>query len=785
LILYKDYVSVAILHSNADLESIWLSVNIPNQNNPFILNATYCPPKLNTLYHKNLSKYIISKSNEFSQNFPHATTYVTGDFNDFDYKTVLLESELCKIETPPTRGDACLDLIFCNNPSYIKNVKSVTPSFPTDHLGLIIEPNNKIPKRKFNSFFRDDRFKFRRSFNKLLEEFDFSPIYNISDFNTAAEYLENTLSQLCGIAFPIRQVKMSNRDPKWITPKIKFLLKIKKRHKNNSLSPLRENINNHISQHKINSLNKNSKDTWRLIEKITNYKLNNNEISCESFEPNELNNDLTNRSKCFYDKLQVPELPPLNDSNKIEITLLEVLNVMLKCRKTSPGPGDIPYWVFNEYWDILAPLYCFVWNLSLRNGRYPKCYKNANLIPIPKIKLATNANEIRGISVTPIASRLFEKIIHNKYISPIISLRGDANQFAFKKNKSTLDALAAFYNYIITWLNKKHIGAVHCIAIDFSKAFDVLNQEIAYSKFSKFFDCNYLKYWLYDFSKNRKQRLIWKSKPLDYNDIDLGCSQGTVGGPNIFNIFTDDLKSITKNGIYIKYADDTVALVPCYKYHNEDTKEHQDDLNKEINNIFTWSRLNKLPINSSKSKHIIFSLSNFHQCRCNSTSITLPVTNNLKYLGILFQPNLRFTQYMEKLIRHLNQQLFLLRDLKLAGLDSNSLNLAFNAFVMSKIRYALPIYASDTFTLQKLESILEKCLKRKYIERKTSIQSLLTIEDQKFLNRILADKNHPLNQYLTVAQTAYNTRRSNKLQPKCATSNIATNSFIFRSSRKF
>jgi len=480
-------------------------------------------------------------------------------------------------------------------------------------------------------------------------------------------------------------------------------------------------------------------------------------------------------------KHQEPIFPYFNDSSKIEITMLDTMNAMIKCHRTSSGPGDIPYWVFNEFWDILAPPYNYVWNLSLKCGRYPQCYKNANLIPIPKTKFAVNAEQIRGISVTPISSRLFEKIIHQKYISPLIIARGDVNQFAFKKCRSTLDALAVFYNYIVTWIDRKDISAVHCISIDFSKVFDVLNQEIAYNKFSKFIDCNYLKHWLYDFSKNRKQRLVWKNKPLDYSDIDLGCSQGTVGGPNIFNIFTDDLRAVTKNSIYIKYADDTLALVPCFKYRNED---HLEDLNKELNNIFEWSRINQLPINRAKSKHIIFTLSTSHYCTCHPADIDLPVSNNLNYLGILFQKNLRFTQYMEKLIPNLNRKLFILRDLKITGFTAKSQLLAFNAFIIAKIRYGLPIYSTDKYSLDKLNKFIRKCTSQNIINENLNINLIAQDEDNKFLQRIVKDMYHPLNQCFSASQSHYPTRNKKRFLSKCASSNVATNSFVFRISRQ-
>ena len=119
------------------------------------------------------------------------------------------------------------------------------------------------------------------------------------------------------------------------------------------------------------------------------------------------------------------------------------------------------------------------------------------------------------------------------------------------------------------------------VSIDFSKAFDVLNQDLAFPKFHKFIKNTKLAYWLYDFCTNRYQRLFWCGKFQEFKRIDLGCSQGTVGGPNIFSIFTDDLRASGEPVVVLKYADDTVILVPCYKVNP------QTELLK--NKIIKWS----------------------------------------------------------------------------------------------------------------------------------------------------------------------------------------------------
>ena len=55
-------------------------------------------------------------------------------------------------------------------------------------------------------------------------------------------------------------------------------------------------------------------------------------------------------------------------------------------------------------------------NLSLRTGIFPDCLKLAKVTPIPKGGDSTNAGNYREISVLPIFSKIFEKVVYKQYM---------------------------------------------------------------------------------------------------------------------------------------------------------------------------------------------------------------------------------------------------------------------------------------------------------------------------------------------------------------------------------
>ena len=68
---------------------------------------------------------------------------------------------------------------------------------------------------------------------------------------------------------------------------------------------------------------------------------------------------------------------------------------------------------------LAAPL-TSIFNCSLREGVLPTVWKSANIIRLPKTKpLMSVKTDIRPMSLTPIAAKVFESIIM-KYVDDIV-----------------------------------------------------------------------------------------------------------------------------------------------------------------------------------------------------------------------------------------------------------------------------------------------------------------------------------------------------------------------------
>ena len=157
---------------------------------------------------------------------------------------------------------------------------------------------------------------------------------------------------------------------------------------------------------------------------------------------------------------------------------------------------------------------------------------------------------------------------------------------------------------------------------------------------------------------------ITMSGPL-FKEIERGCSQGTVGGPGIFSMYTDDLKPQSSMSRIFKYSDDTNCLNPCVKNPSNRDKER---FSKEIQTIVNWAAENGLSLNTEKSKHIRFCLNRTPYCECERIGEHFASVNQVKILGITFQRDCSFRHHCRRLLSELRSSMYLFKDLKSNGI---------------------------------------------------------------------------------------------------------------------
>jgi len=104
-------------------------------------------------------------------------------------------------------------------------------------------------------------------------------------------------------------------------------------------------------------------------------------------------------------------------------------------------------------------------NFSFRSGRVPEQWLHAVVTPVPKISQPLQLADFRPVSVTPILSRIAEKLIVTKWLRSAIPPESIADQFAFKLTRSTTCGIVYLMHHITLLLEDN--GYVRCLVVDF------------------------------------------------------------------------------------------------------------------------------------------------------------------------------------------------------------------------------------------------------------------------------------------------------------------------------
>ena len=217
-------------------------------------------------------------------------------------------------------------------------------------------------------------------------------------------------------------------------------------------------------------------------------------------------------------------------------------------------------------------------------------------------------------------------------------------QHGFIKHKSTETALCAFHERIVNALDNKQspLG----LFVDFSRAFDCVDHELLLEKLNRYGVRGIPLKLLTSYLENRTQRVKLNTVYGNEYRVDTGGTQGSILGPLLFLIFSNDLAYYLKNmpGVYlVSYADNTSILL---------TEQAVEPLRiiteKTYNMTITWAENNCLYLNRNKTTYLTFSIKKITTdfindlARNNKQYVDVVLASSTKILGVHFDSNFQW-----------------------------------------------------------------------------------------------------------------------------------------------
>ena len=256
------------------------------------------------------------------------------------------------------------------------------------------------------------------------------------------------------------------------------------------------------------------------------------------------------------------------------VTISNIIDALaaMKCGKSADEDTISAEHLFNAPINLLKRL-TFLFNLMLRHAFVPRQFRFGFMIPLIKDQQGnhSDSNNYRGITISPIISKLFEHCLKIVFNDQLIT---SEYQFGFKRNSSTVHAIHCMKQTVNYFINND--SRVYCSFLDASKAFDRLVHSGLFLKLIHrgvpIVFLEVIMSW-YD---GLQCRVKWDGQFSEWFTISAGVRQGGVLSPDFYSIYVDELISIiqrSNRGCYVNnvfmaalfYADDMALLAPSIK----------------------------------------------------------------------------------------------------------------------------------------------------------------------------------------------------------------------------
>ena len=473
----------------------------------------------------------------------------------------------------------------------------------TNELQLIggVRKINHIKSRPKTIKVRDYRNYDPNKMNKDLENIDWSSVYSVRDVNKAWEAIESTLLSVFKKHAPLISKRVRGAITPWLTAALKSEINYRdillrkyrksgsdvdnsnyKRHRNKVTSAIRK-AKSMYHKDLLSSNVHNPKKFWKSLKQVYSNK-STEHSKCKEFI---INGERTSKASAiadgfnnFFSSVAMSILRKTNPlanfiwrkpkslifrTKKVfsfrQVSKVEIVNELRKLKRNkATGNDDLPSNLLKDVSSCIANPLVYIFNLSLATSIIPQAWKVARITPLYKSGLSTNIDNYRPISVLPVVSKIFERLIHSQLADFLEKNKLLYEyQFGFRSNRSTESAVTYLTDNIQREIDKgKLVGAVF---LDLSKAFDTVSHAVLISKLPSYGISGKPLELLSNYLFHRSQVVQYANIISNPTSVNRGVPQGSILGPLLFLLVINDFQDYLSHSRVIKYADDAIIYV--------------------------------------------------------------------------------------------------------------------------------------------------------------------------------------------------------------------------------
>lgn len=355
--------------------------------------------------------------------------------------------------------------------------------------------------------------------------------------------------------------------------------------------------------------------------------------------------------------------------------------------------------------EIAQPL-VHICNLSFQTGTFPTKMKTAKVIPLYKTGNKHQLTNYRPISILPQFSKILEKLFNNRLesFSEQHNLLSDC-QYGFRSERSTAHALIDSIEEITNSLDSKKYAIG--IFLDLKKAFDTIDHKILLHKLNLQGIKGVALQWVESYLANRKQFVKLGDSCSSSLYIPCGVPQGSVLGPKFFTLYINDICNVSNILKLVLFADDTNIFLADISL-----EKLLDNVKNEMSKLQSWFISNKLSLNLSKTKYIIFG--NKHvsmDIKFLLDGKTIERVKETKFLGVTIDEKINWKAHIKMVHSKVARSIGVISKVK-HSLDTKSLQLLYYSLVTPYLNYCAVVWGNNYKTvLQPLEKLQKRIIR--------------------------------------------------------------------------
>ena len=320
-----------------------------------------------------------------------------------------------------------------------------------------------------------------------------------------------------------------------------------------------------------------------------------------------------------------------------------VYNLIMRIKSRAVGCDRVSMQMLKLLLPQALPYVTHIINSCIECEFFPSEWKDATVLPLPKVENPVSYKDLRPISILPSLSKVLEKIIDGQ-LREHLSLYNiiPECQSGFIPGKSCSTTLLKVTDDILRARDDGKCSIL--VLLDYSKAFDTVDHELLLSILHYIGCSSSFIATMRSYLSGRRQCVKFSGEFSEFLPITRGVPQGAILSPLIFNIYTFLLPEVIKTCNIMMYADDTQL---CHSFSFGDHKTATDQVNADLDRLLLFSKNHSLTLNPTKSTVMVFGrdrevdlLKNEVKIRLGSSDVS--VVTQTKDLGLVIDNTFRY-----------------------------------------------------------------------------------------------------------------------------------------------